>query len=164
MLWGAIFCHTDLGQNIVFHNFAIQIALIKSSGWWKHAWTFSETVKNISKITYTASRISLWQAPKEWTITELRLNIIKNLLCLFFIYWLYNWMCNLQKRLMRAAFWVLLQAMFTNDWKQTAQRLKLQGRLLTIKKYKSVKHIPRQKFSFTKTSIKVSLKIPSLQA
>ena len=52
---------------------------------WKHAWTFSETVKNISKITYTASRYSLWQAPNEWTITELRFHIIKNLLCLFFI-------------------------------------------------------------------------------
>ena len=66
---------------------------------WKHAWTFSETVKNISKITYTASRYSLWQAPNEWTITELRFHIIKNLLCLFFIYWFYNWMCKLQKRL-----------------------------------------------------------------
>ena len=40
-------------------------------------------------------------------------------------------MCNPQKRLIRAAFWVLLQAMFMNDWKQTAQRLKLQERLLT---------------------------------
>ena len=35
-------------------------------------------------------------------------------------------MCNLKKRLIRAAFWVLLQAMFMNDWKQTAKRLKLQ--------------------------------------
>ena len=45
-------------------------------------------------------------------------------------------MRNLKKRLIRAAFWVLLgaQAMFMNDWKQTAKRLKLQGRLLTIDK------------------------------
>ena len=35
-------------------------------------------------------------------------------------------MCNLKKRLIRAAFWALLQAMFMNDWKQTAQGLKLQ--------------------------------------
>ena len=41
-------------------------------------------------------------------------------------------MCNLQKRLIRAAFWVLLQAMFMKDWKQPAQRLKLRERLLTI--------------------------------
>ena len=39
-------------------------------------------------------------------------------------------MCNLQKRLIRVAFWLLLQAMFMSDWKQTAQRLK--KRLLTI--------------------------------
>ena len=44
-------------------------------------------------------------------------------------------MCNLQKRLIRAAFsLVLLQAMFMKDWKKTAQQLKLQERLLTINK------------------------------
>ena len=43
-------------------------------------------------------------------------------------------MCNLQKGLKRGAFWVLLQAMFTNDCKQTVPRLKLQERLLTINK------------------------------
>ena len=53
------FHRTDLGQNAVFHNFAIQIALIQYSGRSKHAWAFSETVKKISKITYTASRFSL---------------------------------------------------------------------------------------------------------
>ena len=35
-------------------------------------------------------------------------------------------MWNLKKRLIRAAFWLLLQAMFMTDWKQTAKRLKLQ--------------------------------------
>ena len=54
------FHRTDLGQNAVFHTFAIQIALIQYSGRSKHAWAFSETVKKISKITYTASRFSLW--------------------------------------------------------------------------------------------------------
>ena len=49
------FYHTDLGQNAVFHNFEIQIALIQYSGRWKHAWAFSETALKISKITYTAS-------------------------------------------------------------------------------------------------------------
>ena len=61
----------------------------------------------------------------------------------------------------RAAFWVLLHAMFMYDWKQAAKRLKLRERLLTISKINSVKHAQRQQFSFTKTSIegKVSLKI-----
>ena len=38
------------------------------------------------------------------------------------------------ERHVRAAFWVLLQAMFMSDWNQTAQRLKLQEKLLTINK------------------------------
>ena len=53
------FYRTVLGQNAVFHNFAIQIALIQYSGRSKHEWAFSETVKKIPKITYTASRFSL---------------------------------------------------------------------------------------------------------
>ena len=35
------FYHTDLWQNAVFHNFAIQITLIQYSGRSKHAWAFS---------------------------------------------------------------------------------------------------------------------------
>ena len=69
----------------------------------------------------------------EWTLRELLCNIIKNLSGLF-LFSGFITMCNLQKRLICAAFWVLLQAMFMNDWKQTAQRLKLQERLLTINK------------------------------
>ena len=42
-----------------FHNFSRQIAFIQYSGPSKHAWAFSEIVQKISKITYTASRISL---------------------------------------------------------------------------------------------------------
>ena len=72
-------------------------------------------------------------------------------------------MCNLQKRLIRAPFWVLPQAMFMNDWKQTAKQLKMLERLPTTE-YNLVKHIQRQQFSFKKTSIKVSLKILGLQA
>ena len=58
------FYHTDLGQNAVFHNFPIEIALIQYSGRSKHSWAFSETVKKISKITYTASWFSLLQSAK----------------------------------------------------------------------------------------------------
>ena len=35
------FYQTDLGQNGVFQNFAIQIALVQYSGRSKHAWAFS---------------------------------------------------------------------------------------------------------------------------
>ena len=63
-------------------------------------------------------------------------------------------MCNLQKRLIRSAFWVLLQAMFMNGWKQTQKRWKLHfwDYQQSIKKYNSVEHLQRQQFSFTKTN------------
>ena len=55
------FYHTDLGQqNAVFHNFAIQIAIIQYSGRSKHAWALAKPLK-ISKITYTASRFWISQ-------------------------------------------------------------------------------------------------------
>ena len=56
------FYHRDLGQNAVFNNFPIQIALIQYSGRSKHAWAFSETVKKISKITYTNTNTIITQA------------------------------------------------------------------------------------------------------
>ena len=79
------FYHTDLGKNAVFHKFAIQIALTQYSGRSKHVWAFSETVKKISKITYTASRFSLLTSAKVDCLRVIRFNIIKNLLRLFFI-------------------------------------------------------------------------------
>ena len=51
------FYHRNLGENAVFHNFEIQIALIQYSGRSRHAWAFSKTAKKHLKITYTASRL-----------------------------------------------------------------------------------------------------------
>ena len=146
------FYHTDLGQNTVFHNFEIRIALIQYSGRSKHTWAFSKTAKKISKSPILPAGCELWSV---W------MNI--NRVTLQHVYFLFSGfitMCNLQKRLIRAAFWVLLQAMFMNDWKQTAQRLKLQERLLTETEttifvhkdeYQSVSKIPESsslKFKF----------------
>ena len=64
-----------------------------------------------------------------WAVLSVWMNI--NRVTLQHKEWIFNFylmvllMCNLQKRLTRAAFWVLLQAMFINNWKQTAQWLKL---------------------------------------
>ena len=79
--------------------------------------------------------------------------MIKNLLSLFFINGFIT-MCNLKKRLIRSAFWVLLQAMFMNEWKQTAKRWKLHfwDYQQSIKTYNSVEHLQRHQFSFTKTN------------
>ena len=105
------------------------------------SWAFSaKPFKKIPKITYTASRFSLltsailqWTSGRIKVLIELRYSIVKNTSCLLFLFNGFITMCNLKKRLIRAAFWVLLQAIM-NDWKQTAQRLKLQERLLTINK------------------------------
>ena len=122
----------------------------------KHAWAFSKTVQKISKITYTASRFSLLTSAKfSVNIKRVtRFNIIKNLLCLFFLLNGFITMCNLKKRLIRSTFWVLLQVMFMNGWKQTAKRRKLHfwDYQQSIKKYNSVEHLQRQQFSFTKTN------------
>ena len=59
-------------------------------------------------------------------------------------------------------FWVLLQAMFTNDEnKRHGKAIKIERETTNNqkKKYNLVKHLQRQQFLFTKTSIKVSLKI-----
>ena len=134
------FYHTDLGQNAAFHNFAIQIALIKYSGRWKHAWAFSETVKKISKITHAASRFATILTSAKWmnnyrvTLQQSKEFIMFIMFIIIFLFDGFITMCNLRKRLIRAAFWVLLQAVFMNDWKQTAQQLKLQERQRTINK------------------------------
>ena len=39
------FHHTDLGQNVAFHNFAMHITLIQYLGRSRHSWAFSETVE-----------------------------------------------------------------------------------------------------------------------
>ena len=44
--------HTDLGQNAVFHNSEIQIALIQFLGRSSHAWANSKTAKKIQNRRY----------------------------------------------------------------------------------------------------------------
>ena len=90
-----------------------------------------------------------------WAVLSVWMNI--NRVTLQHKEWIFNFYlmvlltCNLQKRLTRAAFWVLLQAMFINNWKQTAQWFKLRE-LLTINKrniirtniYRDILHSQRQ--------------------
>ena len=68
------------------------------------SWSFSETVQKISKITCTASRFSLSTSAKfALNIDRVTLQHNKNLLC-FFVFNGFITMCNLKKRLIRAAF------------------------------------------------------------
>ena len=116
-------------------QFCNTIELIQYSGRSKRAWAFSQTVKKISKITYSKIRPAgshFCSASCVWMNIN-RVTLLHNTEFIMFIFYLMVLsMYDLQKRLIRAAFWGLLQVMFMNDWKQTAQWLKLQERLLTI--------------------------------
>ena len=103
------FCHTDLGSKCSISQFFNTQGHRSTRGL-----LISETVQKISKITYTASQPVLTFDKRqicEEILKELRFNVIKNLLSLFFTNGFIT-MCNLKKRLIRSAFWVLLQAMF----------------------------------------------------
>ena len=69
---------------------------------------------------------------------------------MFIFYLMVLSMCNLQKRFIR------IERLKTNS---TAIKITRETTNNQQKKYNSVKHIQRQQFSFTKTSIKMSLKI-----
>ena len=100
VIWGAVFIIQTSDKMQYFtifqdklHPFNIQ----------KRAWAFSKTVQKISKITYQPAGSHVWQAPNfQWTIKELRFSIIKNLLCLFFLFNGFITRCNRKKRLIRA--------------------------------------------------------------
>ena len=131
VLWGAVFIIQTSGRMHYFTIFQDRLhsVNIQDDQWW----AFSETVQKISKITYRASRLSFLTSAKfTVNINRVMLQYKKELIMFFLLFNGFIMMCNLKKRLTRAAIWVLLQAVFTNDWNQTAQRLKLQERLLTI--------------------------------
>ena len=91
------------------------------------------TVKKFPKSPIRPAGSHIWRAPNlQWTLIKFLFNIIKNLLRLFIFFYLM--VLYLEKHLIRPAFWILLHAMSMNDCKQTAQRFKLQERLLTINK------------------------------
>ena len=58
------FYHTDVGQNAVVLNFAIQIALIYIQEDRSTRGRLMKPLKKISKITYTAIRFSLFTSAK----------------------------------------------------------------------------------------------------
>ena len=72
----------------------------------KHAWAFSKTVQKISKITYTASWFSFLTSAK-FSVNIKRVTLQHNKEFTVFIFFLFTGfitMCNLKKRLTRAAF------------------------------------------------------------
>ena len=82
--WNSTIYHTELGQNAVFHNFSRQIALSQYSG--RSIVGFSETIQEFPKSPIRPAGSRFYSASCqcgrvfEWTLTELRFNIIANLL------------------------------------------------------------------------------------
>ena len=85
VLWGAVFIiqtsdrmlYFTILQN-KFHSLSIQ-----DDG--STRGLLARSLKKFSKSPIRPAGSHFWQQPNEWTIIELPLNIIKNLLCLFFI-------------------------------------------------------------------------------
>ena len=89
--------------------------------------------KNSQKHLYGQPVLTFDERNFAVNINRVTLQHNKEFIMFIFLFNGFITMCNLKKRLTRAAFWVLLQASM-NDWQQTEQRLKLQERLLTINK------------------------------
>ena len=118
VIWGAVFIIQTSDKMQYFTIFQDKLHPFNIQNRTKHAWVLAKPFKKFPKSPIRPGGSHFWQAPNfQWTLKELRFNIIKNLLCLFFLFNGFITMCNLKKRLIRSAFWVLLQAMFMNDWK-----------------------------------------------
>ena len=81
VLWGAVYIiqTSDRMQYFTVFQDKLHSANIQDD----QPLAFSKTVQKIFKTTYTASQFSLLTSGQvcEWTLTELRFNIITNLLC-----------------------------------------------------------------------------------
>ena len=130
---GHCFYHTDNGQNAVFHNCAIQTVFIQYLGDRSTRGHLAKPLKKFPKSPLRPAGSHFCRASVEWTLIDLRFYIIKNLLGLFFVQWFYR--CEIFKSVSYARhFEYSCKRCSLNDWKQTAQRLKFQERLLTINK------------------------------
>ena len=122
------FYPTDLVQNAVFHNFSRQIEFIQYSGPSKHAWTFNQRnhSKNFQNHLYSQPVLTFDERQIcEEILKELRFNVIKNLLSLFFIHGFIT-MCNLKKHLIRSA------CTLSTPASDVYERLKTNGKAMKI--------------------------------
>ena len=119
VIWGAVFIIQTSDKMQHFTTFQDKLHSFNIQNRTKLAWAFSKTVQKISKITYTASRFSLLTSAK-FSVNIKRVTLQhKEFIVFIFLFNGFITMCNLKKRLIRAAFWVLLQALFMHEWKQT---------------------------------------------
>ena len=107
-----------------------------------------------------------WRTPNlQWPLIELLFNIIENLLFLIF-YSMVLYGCVILKSVWYARYFEYSceQCSWTTENERHSDKIARETTYNQWKKYNSVKHLQRQQLSFTITSIKVFLKILSLQA
>ena len=124
------FYDTDLGQrNTVFHNFARQIAIIQYSGRSKHAWALAKPLKKFPKSPIRTAGSHFCSANCGECLNEHYTNrgtLQHNKEFIMFIFYF--------KMVYARHFEYSGKRCSLNDWKQSAQRLKLQETVLTINK------------------------------
>ena len=119
--WNSTFYQTGLGQNTAFHNFSM-FRMINRGVLAKPFKKFPKSPYGQPVLIFSAS----CQCGQvfEWTLMEIRINIITNLLSSFLYYYLMVpviTMCNLIKRLIGATFLSTPASDVHERWKQTPQ-------------------------------------------
>ena len=116
--WSSTIYHTDLTQNTVFHNFSRQIFRTINRG------LLAKPFKTFPKLPIRLTGSHFWQAPnfqsELWWRVLININRVmlqqnKEFIMFIFLFNGFITMCNLKKCLIRAAFWVLVQAKCMND-------------------------------------------------
>ena len=135
------FYHTDLGQNAVFHKFAIIP--------WK-------CIHSIFR-TYICPAVVVFDV----NMNRVTLQHNKEFIMVIF----YRCACNLQKRLIRAAFWVLPKAVFTEWLKTNGTAIKITRETTNNQKWNIIRwNIYRDNNLHSRRQVLQCLKILTLQA
>ena len=100
VIWSAVFIIQTSDKMQYFTIFQDKLHSFNIQNRTTHAGLLTKPFKKFPKSPTRPAGSHFWEAPNfHWTLKELRFNIIKNLLCLFFF--LFNGfitMCNLKKR------------------------------------------------------------------
>ena len=130
VIWGAVFILQISDKMQYFTIFQEKLPPFNIQNHRSPRGLLAKPFKKTSKITYSASRFSLLTSAKfSVNIKRVTLQNDKEFIVFIFLFNGFITMCNLKKRLIRAAFWVLLQAMFMNDWKQHSMKMEIYAKL-----------------------------------
>ena len=94
VIWGAVFMIQTSSKMQYVSVFQDKLHSFNIQNCTKHAWAFKKPFKKFPKSPIWPACSHFWQAPNfQWTLKELRFNIIKNL-CFFFFFFFISWFYN----------------------------------------------------------------------